>query len=104
MIGVEEDRLCKPHRPFASGRISLEHGQPLYLLGIALCTILSAFNGLTTVSLTYMMTIYLYNEVGLSVYPILKSPFGAMGYFYYGWGTTYLVGTPFIFKRSSCTN
>ena len=92
MIGVEEDKLCKPYRPFPSGRISLEQGQALYLVVVALCIALSVYNGLTAVSLVYMLAIWLYNEVGLSMHPIPKSPLGALGYMCYCWGTTYIIG------------
>ena len=92
MIGVEEDKLCKPYRPIPSGRISLEQGQSLYLVVVALCVALSVYNGLTIVSLIYMPAIWLYNEVGLSMHPIPKNLLGAIGYMCYCWGTTYIIG------------
>ena len=92
MLGVEEDRLCKPYRPFPSDRISLKNGQYLYLATIALSLLLSAYHGLTWVSVIYMFAIWLYNELGWSMYPIPKSPLGAVGYMCYCWGTTYIVG------------
>lgn len=55
MIGIEEDRLCKPYRPFASGRIPLEHGQSLYLFVVSLAAAVSLYNGLILVSLAYML-------------------------------------------------
>jgi hypothetical protein len=95
IIGIEEDKLCKPHRPFPSGRISLKHGEFLYHLVVALCITISIYHGLTAVSLVYMLAIWLYNEGGLSMHPIPKNPLGAIGYMCYCWGTTYIIGTFF---------
>jgi len=91
IIGIEEDRLCKPDRPFPSGRISPECGQYFYLAVASLAVAFSVCHGLTTVSLIYMFAIWLYNENGLSAQPLLKSPLGAVGYMCYAWGTTYIV-------------
>ena len=92
LMGVEEDRLCKPDRPFVSGRIPLEYGQPFYLLAIFLAVTVSACHGLTTCCLTYLLASWLYNENEMSTNPLLKSPLGAIGYMCYAWGTTYIVG------------
>lgn len=92
LVGVEEDRLCKPFRPFPAGRMSTENGQLLYLLTVAAAIAFSVYHGLTTVSLVYILAIWLYNENELSANPVLKSPIGAVGYMCYNWGTTYIVG------------
>ena len=92
MIGIEEDKLSKSYRPFPSGRISLERGQSLYLLSIAISIAISAYNGLTTVSLIFMLAIGLHNELGLAMYAIPKSALSAIGYMCFCWGTTYIVG------------
>jgi 4-hydroxybenzoate polyprenyltransferase len=96
MLGVEEDKLCKPNRPFPSGRVSSESGQSLYLSVIAICIAASVYHGLTAVSLAYMLAIWLYNEFGLSTYPIHKNVLGAVGYVCYCWGTTYIIGKPLL--------
>jgi hypothetical protein len=92
MIGVEEDKICKPDRPFPSGRMTLACGQSLYLAIVSLAIALSVYHGLTNVSLIYMLAIWLYNENGLSAHPLLKSPLGAVGYMCYCWGSTYIIG------------
>ena len=91
-MGVEEDKVCKPYRPLASGRISLESGQALYYFVIAISISLSIYNGLTLVSLVYFTATWFYNEYGLSANPMAKSPIGAMGYMCYCCGTTYIIG------------
>lgn len=83
MIGIEEDRLCKPYRPFASGRIPLEHGQSLYLFVVSLAAAVSLYNGLILVSLAYMLAITHYNEGGWVKGPIAKNAFGAFGFMCY---------------------
>uniref|UniRef100_A0A0W0EY46 Uncharacterized protein n=1 Tax=Moniliophthora roreri TaxID=221103 RepID=A0A0W0EY46_MONRR len=92
LIGIEEDRLCKPDRPFPSGRISPEKGQALYITVVAASFCLSFFQGLTVVSTAYFCATTLYNEYGLSRNLVLKSPTGAVGYMCYCWGTTYIMG------------
>jgi len=92
MIGLEEDKVCKPYRPISSGRISLGRCQSLYLFLIVLSIAISAHHGLTTVSFVYMLAIGLYNEGRLSMYAIPKSALSAIGYMCYCWGVTYIVG------------
>ncbi|KIM77526.1 hypothetical protein PILCRDRAFT_76681 [Piloderma croceum F 1598] len=92
IIGIEEDKLSKPYRPFPSGRISLQHGQLLYLCVMASCIVISICNRLTAVSFIYMLSMWLYNEVGLSMHPISKNLLCAIGYMCYSWGTTYIIG------------
>jgi len=101
IIGIDEDKLCKPYRPFPSGRISRECGEFLYLLAVAICIAISVYNGLTTVSLVYMLAIWLYNEAGLSMYPLPKNVLGAVGYMCYSWGTTYIIGKSFVLPPSN---
>lgn len=96
IIGIEEDKLSKPYRPFPSGRISLQHGQLLYLCVMASCIVISICNRLTAVSFIYMLSMWLYNEVGLSMHPISKNLLCAIGYMCYSWGTTYIIGKFFV--------
>jgi len=96
MIGVEEDKLCKPYRPFPSGRMTLKRGQHLYSFCVVLCLVISVYNGLATVSLVYISATCLYNEVGLSMYSISKNLLCAVGYMCYCRGTTYIIGMPFV--------
>lgn len=79
MIGIEEDRLCKPYRPFASGRIPLEHGQSLYLFVVSLAAAVSLYNGLILVSLAYMLATKADGWKALSP----KNAFGAFGFMCY---------------------
>ncbi|THU95871.1 hypothetical protein K435DRAFT_819602 [Dendrothele bispora CBS 962.96] len=89
-FGIEEDRICKPYRPFPSGRVSAKDGQLLYNLNVAVSFYLSFRHNLTFVSLLYFCATTLYNEFGLSTSPL--SPIRAIGYMCYAWGTTYIIG------------
>ncbi|KAK7037239.1 hypothetical protein VNI00_011230 [Paramarasmius palmivorus] len=91
-IGIEEDKLCKPHRPFASGRVSLEYALLMYIIAVAVAVSFSFYHGLQLLSLTYFLGTTAYNEFGLAKSLILKSPMGAWGYMCYCWGPTYIIG------------
>ena len=92
LVGIEEDRLCKPTQPFPASRISLERGQDLYYLVIAISFSMSIYHGLTFVSFVYFCATWSYNEFGLSANLLAKNPIGAIGYMCYCWGTTYIIG------------
>ncbi|KAF8998254.1 UbiA prenyltransferase family [Cyathus striatus] len=92
LIGVDEDRICKPYRPFPSGRITLPQGNALYYSVVAICFLFSLFHGLLLVTSVYFLATVSYNEFELSANPIAKSPVGAIGYMCYCWGTTYILG------------
>nr|GAT49180.1 predicted protein [Mycena chlorophos] len=90
IIGVDEDRLSKPDRPIAAGRISVASAQRLYIF-VALCAIaLSVYHGLIACTSIYMVAIVCYNEFRLSRHWFFKSFLGAIGYAVYccQWGTT----------------
>ncbi|KAJ7136504.1 UbiA prenyltransferase family [Mycena crocata] len=88
IIGLEEDRLSKPDRPIAAGRLSIPTAQKLYLLSGALSFACSVFHGVKLCSAVYLVAIFCYNEGGLSRHWFLKSLLGAIGYVCYCWGTT----------------
>ncbi|KAJ6454080.1 UbiA prenyltransferase family-domain-containing protein [Mycena vitilis] len=79
IIGLEEDRLSKPNRPIVAGRLSVAAAQNLYLAVGALSFAWTPCN---------MVTIYCYNEGGISRHWFLKSFLGSIGYVCYCWGTT----------------
>ncbi|KAF9000820.1 UbiA prenyltransferase family [Cyathus striatus] len=92
LIGVDEDRICKPYRPFPSDRITLSQGNALYYSVVATCFLFSLFHGLLLVTSVYFLATVSYNEFELAANPIAKSPIGAIGYMCYCWGTTYILG------------
>ncbi|KAF7332342.1 Integral membrane protein [Mycena kentingensis (nom. inval.)] len=88
VIGLEEDRLSKPYRPIACGRISVASAERLYIL-VGVCALAwSAYHDLLVCSAVYMLAIYAYNECAFSRHWFFKSFLGAVGYVCYCWGTT----------------
>ncbi|KAJ7228329.1 UbiA prenyltransferase family [Mycena pura] len=88
IVGVEEDRLAKPYRPVAAGRLSVSAAQGLYIT-VGVCAFAwSVYLGLALCSAVYMVAIYCYNEGGMSRHWFLKSLLGSIGYVCYCWGTT----------------
>ncbi|KAL0059437.1 hypothetical protein AAF712_013827 [Marasmius tenuissimus] len=92
LTGVEEDRLCKPDRPFASGRVSLESGPTLYLVALSASIAWSALHDLLPLSIIYTCGTWSYNELELATNPFLKTPMGGIAYWCYVGGTTYIMG------------
>ncbi|KAJ7228324.1 UbiA prenyltransferase family [Mycena pura] len=88
IVGVEEDRLSKPYRPIAAGRLSVYAAQWLYV-AVGVCAVAwSVYLGLALCTAVYMVAIYCYNEGGMSHHWFLKSFLGSIGYTCYCWGTT----------------
>ncbi|KAJ7222191.1 UbiA prenyltransferase family-domain-containing protein [Mycena pura] len=88
IVGVEEDRLSKPYRPVAAGRLCVSAAQRLYVV-VGVCAFAwSVYLGLALCSAVYMVAIYCYNEGGMSRHWFLKSFLGSIGYVCYCWGTT----------------
>ncbi|KAG7087764.1 hypothetical protein E1B28_013705 [Marasmius oreades] len=92
LVGVEEDRLCKPFRPFPSGRITVQEGRLLYLAVVAASIAWSSCHGLVILSVSYSCGTMLYNELGMAANPFLKNPMGGFAYFCYSWGTAFIIG------------
>jgi len=67
IIGVEEDKLNKPDRPIASGRISLEDAWILRWALVPICVAYSAFYSIPVAltSLAIAVLSFCYNEVGV---------------------------------------
>ncbi|KAI5826900.1 hypothetical protein K523DRAFT_322570 [Schizophyllum commune Tattone D] len=86
IVGLDEDKLAKPHRPIPSGRISPEATQTLYLCLIVASLLMSVRHGLLTPSLIYFAAIIAYNEFGLARNWVAKSALSAIGYICYCWG------------------
>nr|GAT44370.1 integral membrane protein [Mycena chlorophos] len=88
ITGLDEDRLSKPDRPIAAGRISVASAQRLYIF-VSLCAIAwSTYHGLIVCTTVYMVAIVCYNEFRMSRHWFCKSFLGAIGYAVYCWGTT----------------
>ncbi|KAJ8082669.1 hypothetical protein PM082_008525 [Marasmius tenuissimus] len=92
IAGVEEDRLCKPYRPLASGRISLEDGRKLYLVVVGACLAWSSLHDLLPLSVIYSCGTWLYNEFELAANPFLKTPMCGVAYLCYVGGATFIIG------------
>ncbi|KAL1716477.1 UbiA prenyltransferase family [Schizophyllum commune] len=86
LLGLQEDRISKPHRPLAAGRISPEATRVLHFAFVAASLALSAYRGLLPCSALYFAATYAYNEGGLARIGVLKSALSAVGYVCYGWG------------------
>ncbi|KAI5900744.1 uncharacterized protein SCHCODRAFT_02559621 [Schizophyllum commune H4-8] len=70
LLGLEEDRLSKPHRPVSAGRITPEATRILHFAFFAASLALSAYRGLLPCSALYFTAL------------------SAIGYVCYGWGMT----------------
>ncbi|KAK1229249.1 hypothetical protein PQX77_007703 [Marasmius sp. AFHP31] len=92
IAGVEEDRLCKPYRPLASGRISLEDGRKLYRVVVSACLAWSFLHDLLPLSVVYSCGTWLYNEFELAANPFLKTPMCGVAYLCYVGGATFIIG------------
>ncbi|KAL1686828.1 UbiA prenyltransferase family [Schizophyllum commune] len=88
LLGLQEDRLSKPHRPLPAGRITPEATRILHFAFVAASFALSAYRGLLPCSALYFAATYAYNEGGLATIGVLKSALSAVGYVCYGWGMT----------------
>ncbi|TRM67493.1 UbiA prenyltransferase family [Schizophyllum amplum] len=86
IVGLDEDKLAKPHRPIPSGRISPESTQILYVCLVLASFIMSARLGLLTPSVIYFVAIVAYNECSLARHWFFKSVLSAIGYVCYSWG------------------
>lgn len=92
ITGLEEDKLSKPTRPLVSGRLRVQTAQYIYILLIVLSLWNSASHGILPCSILHLVSMYAYNEGGLSRYWALKSFIGSMGYVSYCWGMTVIFG------------
>lgn len=92
IVGLEEDRIAKPHRPLPSGLISLEEAHMLYRC-LLVCMWIAAFHCNTLVcTIAYTAAITIYNEGGFAAFASLKSVIGAFGLMCKCWGTTVTFG------------
>ncbi|KAL1742857.1 UbiA prenyltransferase family-domain-containing protein [Schizophyllum fasciatum] len=87
IIGLDEDRLSKPHRPIAAGRISLHAAQLLHLLFSAASLALSARHGLLPHSAVYLACAAAYNDGHLARFWASKSAMIGIGLGICCWGT-----------------
>ncbi|EEB89690.1 hypothetical protein MPER_12184 [Moniliophthora perniciosa FA553] len=91
-LGIEEDRLCKPYRPFASNRASLKYAQHLYVTALAITFCYSFYHRLQLVTLVYALGITAHNELELAKSAVLKNILSGWGYACYAWGSIYIIG------------
>ncbi|TRM69501.1 UbiA prenyltransferase family [Schizophyllum amplum] len=87
IIGLEEDRLSKPHRPIAAGRISLHAAQLLHLIFVAASLLVSARHGLLVHSVIYLVCTAAYNDGNLARFWQTKSSMIGIGLGICCWGT-----------------
>lgn len=90
--GVEEDRLGKPNRPVASGRISIENATLLYYALFLSMWVASYYTNNLLCTFIYSVAIVVYNEGALARIPVVKNFIGALGLAFYCWGTTVILG------------
>ncbi|TRM68641.1 UbiA prenyltransferase family [Schizophyllum amplum] len=87
IIGLEEDRLSKPNRPIAAGRISLRAAQILNVAFIGMSLLDSARHGLLVQSVIYQVCAAAYNDWDLARYWVTKSGMICIGLGIWCWGT-----------------
>ncbi|KAJ7593897.1 UbiA prenyltransferase family-domain-containing protein, partial [Mycena floridula] len=88
ILGIDEDKLAKPHRPIVSGRISLENAEQLYRATMALALLYSMYLDLLPCSIIYIAAIVAYNEGRWAENWVMKSMLASIGYVCYCWGVT----------------
>ncbi|KAJ7513187.1 UbiA prenyltransferase family [Mycena galericulata] len=103
IIGLEEDKLSKPTRPLVSGRLTVQTAQKIYWALIVLSLWNSTTHGILACSILHLISMFAYNEAGLSQYWALKSFIGSMGYVCYCWGMTVIFDHGRPLSRTSIT-
>ncbi|ESK90506.1 integral membrane protein [Moniliophthora roreri MCA 2997] len=91
-LGIEEDRLCKPYRPFVSNRASLKYAQHIYIIALATAFCYSFYHRLQLVTLMYFFGITAHNELELAKIAVLKNILSGWGYACFAWGSMYIIG------------
>lgn len=94
-MDVDEDRLNKPKRPVAAGRISLSNAVTLRWLSVPLCWMLSAAYSpaVLTASISLTFFVVLYNELGASGgHFIVRNLLNAIGLACFEVGATLIAG------------
>jgi len=95
IVGVEEDKMNKPDRPIAAGRISLQDALTLRWALVPICVAYSAFYSLPVAftSLGIAFLSFVYNELGIHAgHWIGRNTCVAVGYGLYELGATYIAG------------
>ncbi|KAI3618003.1 integral membrane protein [Moniliophthora roreri] len=95
-LGIEEDRLCKPYRPFVSNRASLKYAQHIYIIALATAFCYSFYHRLQLVTLMYFFGITAHNELELAKIAVLKNILSGWGYACFAWGSMYIIGMPTV--------
>ncbi|KAL1695444.1 UbiA prenyltransferase family [Schizophyllum commune] len=86
IIGVEEDRLVKPNRPIASGRIALDNAVLLHRGIVVVLLSFSARQHTLPLSIVYVLGTTAYNDGHLSRSWALKSIMTGFGIAMCSWG------------------
>ncbi|KAI5890666.1 uncharacterized protein SCHCODRAFT_01033891 [Schizophyllum commune H4-8] len=86
IIGVEEDRLVKPDRPIASGRITLDNAIHLHRGIVVVLLFFSARRHTLPLSTVYVLGTTVYNDGHLSRFWALKSIMTGFGIMMCSWG------------------
>lgn len=97
IVGLQEDRIAKPHRPLPSGLISLEDAHILYRCLLVYMWIAALYCNTLVCTIAYTAAITIYNEGGLAAFASLKSVIGAFGLMCQCWGTTVTFGERAIY-------
>jgi 4-hydroxybenzoate polyprenyltransferase len=91
---IAEDSINKPWRPLPSGRISTQESQRLLRTLVPLTAIFSNWMGSFAPSVTFMMLVWLYNDLDCAnAGPLIRNLTNAAGLACFGWGAvSVLVG------------
>ncbi|KAL1728851.1 hypothetical protein EV714DRAFT_285463 [Schizophyllum commune] len=92
IIGVEEDRLVKPNRPIASGRITVDKAVLLHRGIIVLSLCFSATQQILSLSIVFVLGTTAYNDGHLSRFWPLKSLMTGFGIVMCSCGTAVCFG------------
>ncbi|KAI4523453.1 hypothetical protein K525DRAFT_196357, partial [Schizophyllum commune Loenen D] len=100
IIGVEEDRLVKPHRPIVSGSITLDNAVLLHRGIVVASLCFSATQQTLPLSIVYVLGTTAYNDGHLSRFWLLKSLMTRFGIVMCSWGTAvcFADGRPLLQK------
>ncbi|KAL1679381.1 hypothetical protein EV122DRAFT_210123 [Schizophyllum commune] len=104
IVGVEEDRLVKPNRPIASGRITVDNAVLLHRGVVIASLLVSARHNTLPLSIVYTLGTTAYNDGHLSRFWALKSLMTGFGIAMCSWGTAVCFGGPPVSNSPAMLN
>lgn len=91
-VSADEDKVNKPYRPIAAGRITESSANRLLVALYCACFLMSYALDLSKTSITLGLLALGYNTFGLSSHWLAKNMFNAAAYVCFEYGGTYLAG------------